>query len=204
MEMTVLGGGRKYSTHDHYAGDLVMQLVAILLISQVIRLNTTLSVESLKDINKEPMLDFFSDFAPSKSIDGPYLDGVSITVGTPRKHVWSYAVGYSKTVNNSEYKVNCPCAKYRGTNPPPFVKEHYYCESGASDRPDLTTFYGSDPLWDGKGCPAGDNCCSALEAPWFYRHFVEAKDEAVEVRICRDEIYSNEATLMEQVELYIQ
>ena len=145
---------------------------------------------------------FLSEFAPSKSIDGPYLDGVSITVGTPRKHVWSYAVGYSKSSSGS--KVNCPCAKHRGTSPPSFVKEHYYCESGASDSPDLTTFYGSDPLWDGKDCPAGDNCCSALEAPWFYRYFVEAKDGAVEVRICRDEVYSNEATLMEQVELYIQ
>ena len=43
MEMAVLGGERKYLTHDHYAGDLVMQLVATLLTSQIIRLNKTLS-----------------------------------------------------------------------------------------------------------------------------------------------------------------
>ena len=148
---------------------------------------------------------FYSDFFPSRSIDGPYLDGVSITVGTPRKHVWSYATGYSKiSPHVTTNLVNCPCAKYRGARPQPFVKEDYYCESGAADQPDLTTFYGSDPLWDGKGCPAGDNCCTALGAPWFYRHFVEPEKRAVEVRICRDEVYSNEATLVEQVALYIQ
>ena len=60
-------------------------------------------------------------------------------------------------------------------------------------------FYGSDTLWDGRGCPAGDDCYSTLGAPWFYCHFTESEKGAVEVRICCDEIYSNEATLMEQV-----
>ena len=138
------------------------------------------------------------------SIDAPYLDGVSITVGNPRKHVWSYAVGESKLVDTTPYKSNCPCAKYPGANPPLFVKSHYYCESGSVGNPGLTTFHGSDPLWDGRGCPAGDDCCSTLGAPWFYRHFTEPEKGAVEVRICRDEAYSNEATLLDQVQLYIQ
>ena len=30
----------------------------------------------------------------SRSISGPYVDGVSITYGTPRKHIWTYAIGY--------------------------------------------------------------------------------------------------------------
>ena len=138
------------------------------------------------------------------SIDVPYLDGVSITVGNPRKHVWSYAVGESKLVDTTPYKSNCPCAKYPGANPPLFVKSYYYCESGSVGNPGLTTFHGSDPLWDGRGCPAGDDCCSTLGAPWFYRHFTEPEKGAVEVRICRDEAYSNEATLLDQVQLYIQ
>jgi len=97
--------------------------------------------------------------------------------------------------------VNCPCAKCRGVRP---LKDHYYCESGATNQPGLTTFHGSDPLWDGLGCPAGDIYCSALETPWFYRHFIKPENRANEVRICRDEVYSNEATLVEQVALYIQ
>jgi len=106
----------------------------------------------------------YSWFSPSKSTDDPYLDGVCIPVGTPRKHAWNYATGYSKFSIHDGIKVHCPCAKHNGTNPPLFVKEHFYCGSGASDSPDLTTFF----------CPAGDDCCSALKAPWFYHHFVEA------------------------------
>ena len=134
------------------------------------------------------------------SIDVPYLDGVSITVGNPRKHVWSYAVGHSKLLDTTPYKTNC----HPGANPPSFVKSHYYCESGSVGKPGLTTFHGSDPLWDGRGSPAGDDCCSTLGAPWFYRHFTEPEKGAVEVRICRDESYINEATLLEQIQLYNQ
>ena len=145
---------------------------------------------------------FLANYAPSHSIDAAYLDGVSITVGNPRKHVWSYAAGFSKLhkVNN----INCPCAKHPGANPPIFVKDHYYCESGSEGYSPVNAFHKKDPLWDGRGCPAGDDCCSTLGAPWFYRHFTEPKGGAVEVRICRDEVYSNEATLLEQVQLYIQ
>ena len=40
--------------------------------------------------------DGFADFHFSKrSINGPYVDGVSITYGTPRKHVRTYASGNS-------------------------------------------------------------------------------------------------------------
>ena len=148
---------------------------------------------------------FLADFAPSHSIDAAYLDGVSITVGSPRKHVWSYAVGFSKLYDHSPYQINCPCAGVNpGVNPPVYVGDHYHCESGSTGYSSVSAFHGSDPLWDGRGCPAGDNCCSALGAPWFYRQFTEPEGGAVEVRICRDEPYSNEATLLEQVQLYIQ
>ena len=36
----------------------------------------------------------------SRSINGPYVDGVSITYGSPaRKHIWTYAVGFSDKYN---------------------------------------------------------------------------------------------------------
>ena len=142
--------------------------------------------------------------APPGSLDGPYLDGVSITIGDPRKHVWSYAVGNTQIQDRSPFNINCPCAKFPGADPPVFVGNNYYCESGSRRNTQLDTFFGSDPVWDGAGCPAGDDCCSTLGAPWFYRHFTEPEEGAVEVRICRDEVYSNEATLLDQVQLYIQ
>ena len=48
------------------------------------------------------------------SLDSQYLDGISITVGSPHKHVWSYATGYSKSVAN---RGNCSCAP-SGASPP--------------------------------------------------------------------------------------
>ena len=97
------------------------------------------------------------------------------------------------------------CNESPGTAPF-FVKEHYYYESGTTSNPAYSQFLGSDPLWDGHDCPDDDDCCSRLGAPWFYRHFTptEKGGGAVEIRICRDQEFSNEATLIEQIELYIQ
>ena len=63
------------------------------------------------------------------SISGPYLDGVSVTYGNPRKHIWTYTIGWSDQGNNNNN--NCPCASFPASLPPSFVHENYYCESGA-------------------------------------------------------------------------
>ena len=51
---------------------------------------------------------------PSKSINGPYVHGLSITYGNPRKHIWTYAIGQT----DSNDLINCPCAKFPGVSPP--------------------------------------------------------------------------------------
>ena len=43
----------------------------------------------------------------SRSLDGVYVAGISITSGNPRKHVWTYAVGLSDDYNYTH--ANCPC-----------------------------------------------------------------------------------------------
>ena len=144
--------------------------------------------------------DAYGAFHTTKSINYPYLDGVSITIGNPRRHVWSYASGAEPSDNS---KSNCPCAK-GGASAPVFVQHHSYCESGATTGNDNNRIYDSDPLWDGRGCVAGDDCCSKLGPPWFYRHFTEPESGTVEVRICRDEAYSNEGILLKKVVLYVQ
>ena len=60
-----------------------------------------------------------------ESIDDHYVDGVSITLGSPRKHVWTYAIGISDSgsLGNVSY---CPCADTVGPDPPSFVSLHYY------------------------------------------------------------------------------
>ena len=76
-------------------------------------------------------------------LDEIYVDGISITSGNSRKHVWTYAVGLSDDYNYPQY--NCPCAKYPGPDPPTFVGNHYYCESGNTGTLSRATFY-NDPL----------------------------------------------------------
>ena len=63
------------------------------------------------------------------SLNNGYVEGISITLGNPRKHVWTYAVGLSD--NTSEYSHTCTCAVKPGPAPPAFVGNNYYCESGS-------------------------------------------------------------------------
>ena len=74
--------------------------------------------------------DAFQAFSNSPSLDNGYVDGMSITVGNPRKHVWTYAVGLSVDGDFTDGIRNCPCARNRGIAPLSFVGEHFYCESG--------------------------------------------------------------------------
>ena len=85
----------------------------------------------------------------SKSINDHYVTGLSITLGNPRKHVWTYATGLSDDYSYPEH--NCPCAATPGPDPPAFVCNHYYCESGNTGPYSVDEHYTSDMLWDGYG-----------------------------------------------------
>ena len=141
---------------------------------------------------------------PLRSINGPYVDGVSITYGTPRKHIWTYGIGYTDNANHGSNPVNCPCSHYPGRLPPAFVHENYYCESGASTSASVNRYYTSDPVWDGEGCPSDSSCCSEPNLPWFYRQIPLTSDKHLEARICRDEHYSNEGILVKEIKLFVQ
>ena len=131
----------------------------------------------------------------AKSIDVSYGDGLSITIGDPRKHVWSYAVGWWDNGG-------CPCAPI-AHSPPSFVHNHYYCESG--NPPGGDSYATGDPLWDGDGCQNPDNnCCSYTGQPWFVRQFARAQQDDIEVRICTDEGFGNEAIGIDRLQLYVQ
>ena len=60
--------------------------------------------------------DGFANFHnPTRSINSPYVDGVSITYGTPRKHLWTYAIGNNDKGNYlPKYPSNCPCSQFPG------------------------------------------------------------------------------------------
>ena len=140
----------------------------------------------------------------SKSINSWYMDGISITFGTPRKHVWTYTVGLSDDGNYPNF--NCPCADTPGPDPPSFVGDHYYCESGNTGGYDHTTYHYNDVLWDGKQCVGSkNNCCTNPDMPWFFRKMARpVPGERLEVRNCHWESGNNEDTPVERLELYVQ
>ena len=147
---------------------------------------------------------FSALYVSSRSVNGPYVDGVSITYGTPRKPIWTYAVGLSDK-NDPENRVNCPCSEFSGQLPPSFIHDNYYCESGNLQMKNINNnYYIDDPLWDGKGCSINNSCCSEPSQPWFYRQMPLMVNEDVETRICRDEVSSNEDILVGELQLYVQ
>ena len=84
-------------------------------------------------------------FASSQLINGPYVDGVSITYGTPRKHIWTYAIvfGSRDQLNGAN---NCPCSEFPGRLPSSFVQIHYYCESVNSLSDHVSGVLTDDPV----------------------------------------------------------
>ena len=139
----------------------------------------------------------------SASIDSYYIDGISITQGFPRKHVWSLIVGaYNYSLNITS---NCPCHKYPGNKPPPFVDDnHYFCESGNPTNITEQKLYIDNPLWDGEGCGTPEEkCCAVAGLPWFHRTLNTTTDY-IELRDCGNTPTSNGNVFIRFYEVYVQ
>ena len=143
-----------------------------------------------------------SAFIRRNSINSHYIDGISITHGNPRTHLWSYAVG-----NTEIYAITaarCPCARPDPSDRfdvPSFVGEHFYCESGFSGSHPENRIAWEDPLWDGQGCTSsGNQCCNRYG--WFHREIPTTSD-TIEVRWCADEYQSNEDVFTDQLEIWV-
>ena len=144
--------------------------------------------------------DAFGAYSGHFGIDTPYVDGLSITYDTPRRHLWTYAVGVSESIPIGDW--NCPCAADSARHPPSFVQDHYYCESGNEGERE-SQWYPDDPLWDGEGCPAGNTCCDPPNLPWFNRQIEQPSTADIELRLCQDESSGNEDASVELFELYV-
>ena len=128
------------------------------------------------------------------------MDGVSLTRGEPRQHVWTFAAGLQEDGN---FASNCPCVT--NARPPTFVGNDYFCEAGVQLRAQsITMVYIDDPLWDGRGCISSNPCCSFNNPPWFHKQLPQPTTDDLEMRVCRDEDVSNEDIALERVEIYVQ
>ena len=143
-----------------------------------------------------------SNSSIKNNINTYYADGVSVTHGSPRKHIWSLICG-----TDGIYDTKCPCSSH-GTSPAPsFVGFDYYCESGyqGNSNPTFGALYASDYLWDGKDCGTSEaGCCHRSLIPWFYKSIGYYTTDYIEMRICCDEGTNDEDVAVEQYELYVK
>ena len=61
----------------------------------------------------------YTSLSHSTTVNGVYVDGVSITLGEPCKHVWTYAIGLNDDFTNGGAPsygfgyFHCPCSRIR-------------------------------------------------------------------------------------------
>ena len=139
----------------------------------------------------------------TNDIQSNYVDGLSITHGNPRRHIWTYAAGLSQDGSDC-VSCNCPCAVH-GNQPPHFFLsgQDFHCESGNRGRWE-PMWYLDDPLWDGQGCATGDNCCAYSGLPWFSKTLPTYTTDDIEARLCCDQAPVDEDVGLEELEILIQ
>ena len=135
-------------------------------------------------------------------IDTFYVDGISITHGSPHQHIWTLISGNSEDV---AFDYNCPCNNGSTATVQSFIGDDYFCESGNSLTNWQYKLYTNDPLWDGEGCGGieGD-CCNAPGIPWFHKVLNSTTTDDIELRVCGDQDTGNEDTPVRLYEIYVK
>ena len=132
-----------------------------------------------------------------------YVDGVSLTHGSPRQHIWTFMAQVQQDILYSHNKFKCPCAPGSTASKAAFIGDDYYCESGASSLHYI--LYTDDPLWDGKNCGAVEQgCCDQPGMPWFHKVLEQPVTDSIELRVCADEGTANEDAPVAQYEIYVR
>ena len=136
------------------------------------------------------------------NIDSYYVDGVSLTRGSPRQHIWTFMAAYSEQ-NIATY--HCPCNTGSSVSLQSFIGDDYFCESGNPESNTQAKLYIDDPLWDGEGCGGQEGpCCTHDTIPWFHKVFESATNDYIELRVCSDQGTANEDTTVSMYEIYIK
>ena len=139
----------------------------------------------------------------TNTIDDAYVDGISLTHGNPRQHIWTFAAA----LKEKEHANSCPWDTSRNIQIPPFVGEDYFCEAGPNDTETWSfTLYSNNSLWDEVYC--GESLCSSFcllcQPPYFIKELSAPTTDDIEARICFDTDSMDENVAIEVVELYVQ
>ena len=148
-------------------------------------------------------------FTGSDNIEGSYVDGVSLTYGSPRQHIWTFANALEEYPVPLQYQSKCPCTNSTEQRPipiPSFVGNHYFCETGVppGQRYHSGFFYADDPLWDGHGCGPTSTCCTFSDPPWFCKQLPQSTSADLEVRLQSYETPQHQNTPIELIEIYVK
>ena len=142
-----------------------------------------------------------------QTIDGTYVDGLSLTHGSPRTHIWTFASGlFNGTSEDVLPQFRCPCDHGNSTfSSPPFVGNDYFCESvrTVDDFGDFfhLGFFPDNALWDGQ-----DNlnpCYGLNNPPWFNKTLPVPTTDDIELRMCFIDGSFNSNFGIDLLELYI-
>ena len=142
------------------------------------------------------------------TIDDAYFSGVAVMHGSPRQHIWTFAIGSGEN-NTGYWPGQCPCDSSSGyIRTPPFVGEDYFCESGYigpgyRDYEAEYTLHSNDTLWDGKDCFSTSTCCSRHNHPFFTKTLSTPTNDNIELRRCG--LYGSlDNVAIELIELYVK
>ncbi len=151
---------------------------------------------------------FFTNFRNHRGLEENYLDGVSLTHGSPgnRVHIWSFTIASSLS---SSSESSCPCIDSTRPWPeviPSFIGNNYYCDTG---NPTLATakknqYYTDNPVWDGLGCSENSTCCTANNPPWFHTELTVPTSDPVEARLCTNANLNTEDVVVTRLEIYVK
>ena len=137
--------------------------------------------------------------ASAQGLNGHYVDGVSITYGSPRNHIWTFAASYGLVETSN----GCPCDtdSFQGTVPS-FIGRDYFCESGHTTQI-IHDLFPNNPLWDGRDCLSESMCCMYNNPPYFCQTLDAPTTEDIEVRLCCNEEIEDEDTPLELIQIYV-
>ena len=148
---------------------------------------------------------FFPSISSPKTINEVYVDGVSITCGLPRQHIWTFAAAMHEV--NTVGRHLCPCTNRQNTLSipiPSFVGQNYFCDTGSESTAIAGKVYDEDPLWDGAGCGPYHDCCLRQDnQEYFCSSLTAVSSDPIEVRICGDQLL-DEDILLQQIQLFVK
>ena len=148
---------------------------------------------------------FCANAANTQSIDTNYVNGISVTHGSPRQHIWTFAAGVDELIGPHK----CPCIignTGARSRVPLFMGQNYFCETGVTEWPGTYgVFYpNGDPLWDGQGCGPTSACCTFNSPPWFNIQLSSPTTDDIEVRICDNVGIQTADSPIQLMELYVK